>query len=473
MPRGQLSVEQRLRQTITRLKSENVRLRERVALLEKENALLREQVSDVLVQLEELQRKVFGRKWRKPPPRNDSGIPSQPSSPRTPETYRRPPPPEEEITETKDFPIESCRDCQTPLSDLKLVVRYQEDIVPPEQWHKVLKRVEKHRITTGWCTHCSKRMAAVPISPHLVSLGENVKRFVPYLIVVQRMGFEQVENFLHDTAHLSLSDGELSNILESQSHRLYPRYEELKTTVSNQKGAHYDETTWKTQQEEHGNFAWVKTGTESPDTLFLLGQSRGKGNAENLRGENPDQIGITDDYGAYRTLFKEHQLCWAHPLRRLRELSQSDHLTEGQRISCQQTYEHFANLYEELRTALQEPFDLAERRAIKQSLRARLQHLTILSDRDPPKLQRIKQSLRQNQESYFTCLLHEGIPADNNKAERHLRHLVLKRKISFGSKTQKGADVMSILCSVLLSLWWSRPKNFFAEYAKLLAPTPA
>lgn len=60
--------------------------------------------------------------------------------------------------------------------------------------------------------------------------------------------------------------------------------------------------------------------------------------------------------------------------------------------------------------------------------------------------------------------------ADNNKAERGLRHIVLKRKASCGSKTQKGADTMSILCSTLLSCWWSKPENFFTAYEQMLNP---
>jgi len=287
------------------------------------------------------------------------------------------------------------------------------------------------------------------------------------------MSFEQIKNFLQDVAHLSLSDGEISNILESQSHHLYPRFATIKESISLQPAAHYDETGWRTRQECHGNFAWVKTGTETPDALFLLGQSRGKGNAQELRGENQEQIGITDDYGAYRALFSQHQLCWAHPLRKLRELKESEHLTECQRISCVKTYESFARLYQELREILKEPFNLVHRTIIKQRLQTRFQKLTTVSQEDPPKLKRIKQTLKQNEELYFTCLLHEGIPPDNNKAERALRHIVLKRKVSFGSKTQKGADVMSILCSVLLSLWWTKPKNFFEEYAKLFTSTPA
>lgn len=472
MPRGKLNIEQRLRQTVTRLKNENARLRKRVELLEKENALLKEQMCDVLVQLEELKRKVFGRKYRKPPLSNEQQNVSD-SPPRTSESYRRPPPPEEDITGTKDFPIESCSACNTPLEDLKMVVRYEEDILAPGEWHKVLKITEKRRIGTGYCRRCKKRVCAIPVSQHFVTLGNNIKQFVPYLNVIQRMSFEQIKNFLKDTARLSLSDGEISNILEDQSHKLYSHFEQLKTNISTQRGAHYDETSWKTQREYHGNFAWVKTGTESPDTLFLLGRSRGKGNAQELQGQNSDQIGISDDYGAYRTLFKEHQLCWAHPLRKLRELTQSEHLTPEQRISCQHTYESFASMYQELRDALNLPCDLTERATIKQKLQRKLKRLILSSAPDPPNLRRIKQTLRENQEYYFTCLLHEGIPPDNNKAERALRHLVLKRKSSFGSKTQKGADVMSILCSVLLSLWWSKPKNFFEEYFKLLKAHPA
>jgi Transposase IS66 family len=97
----------------------------------------------------------------------------------------------------------------------------------------------------------------------------------------------------------------------------------------------------------------------------------------------------------------------------------------------------------------------------------RLDQIAMPNTNDPKKLATLKESLRKNRESYFTCLLHDGIPPDNNKAERSLRHLVLKRKISFGSKTEEGAKTMSVLASVLLSLFWSKPKDFFGEYVRV------
>ena len=87
---------------------------------------------------------------------------------------------------------------------------------------------------------------------------------------------------------------------------------------------------------------------------------------------------------------------------------------------------------------------------------------------EPSKLRQIKTSLTRNVNKYFTCLLQPDIPADNNKAERALRHIVLKRKISYGSKTQKGAEAMAILNSTLLSAWWNKPNNFFETYNQML-----
>ena len=75
--------------------------------------------------------------------------------------------------------------------------------------------------------------------------------------------------------------------------------------------------------------------------------------------------------------------------------------------------------------------------------------------------------MKGNKEKYFTFLKFPNIPLDNNKAERALRHLVIKRKISFGSKTQRGADTTGILASVIMSLKWNDPQNWFKKYLAL------
>jgi hypothetical protein len=59
------------------------------------------------------------------------------------------------------------------------------------------------------------------------------------------------------------------------------------------------------------------------------------------------------------------------------------------------------------------------------------QKIFIIKQQDPQKLQTYKGTALKECEKYFTCLEYEGIPCDNNKAERALRPVVLKRKNCF------------------------------------------
>lgn len=52
----------------------------------------------------------------------------------------------------------------------------------------------------------------------------------------------------------------------------------------------------------------------------------------------------------------------------------------------------------------------------------------------------------------FTFIRFEGIDPDNNRAERALRHSVVKRKISGGTRSAKGSRTREILTS-LFGTW--------------------
>ncbi len=70
---------------------------------------------------------------------------------------------------------------------------------------------------------------------------------------------------------------------------------------------------------------------------------------------------------------------------------------------------------------------------------------------------------------YFTFFDFPWLPLDNNKAERAIKRVVIKRKKSFGCRSQEGADILSILYSVIFSLTESYPdENFFDLYKKVV-----
>lgn len=468
-------------------------LQDKCRLLEDQNQLLRakaeqqdkliagqaKQIELLQHNVEEFKRIIFGRKHQPPkdPPEtsdsdNSSGSASSGKQPRPASSYRRPIPPENEITDTKIFTFKdmACDNCGTSLIHIKNIIRYVEDLLPLSEWKKTLKRVTRMLITTGYCGACKKRVAAKTIAPQPAVLGENLKGFASFANVVLRLSYGQVNDLLKTIAGISISDGEQDNILYQQADKLQPEYQQIKLRLDLESSNNYDETSWPTQNGDRGNYAWTRASSITQEAIFALGQSRGKGSLENLKGP-PEQVGISDDYGAYRNAFKVHALCWAHPHRKFRDLTEADYLTDSQRIAAAATYKSFAGLYQKVRAVYNSPFQLTGRLKILPELETEFTKIFQPHSDDPQKLLTLKESLRKNMFCYFVCVTTQGVAPDNNKAERILRHLVLKRKNSYGSKTQKGADALSILYSVLLSLWRTSKDKFFTEYQRLLEET--
>jgi hypothetical protein len=478
---------------VTKLAQENLELRKSNSLLKQKQLLLVEkqqllekEIETLKLIVEELQKMVFGKKKGTDDKHtdfpegtttsgtsgndtNNNTVKKRKSANRANDSYRRNAPKESEVTDRVEHALTTCPDCGTLLIELKQIIRYREDLVNLIDLAKLLKKVEKHIIGSGYCPTCKKRKTAMDISPQVSILGDNIKKFVCYLSVIMRLSFEQVRCFLKDTADFHLSDGEITACLDQQAEILKPEKERLLHKVRGAPGRHYDETGWKVQTGGQGNYCWITRPTIGEETVFLMGRSRGKGVALELQGAVDTQVGITDDYAAYDNLFTKHQLCMAHPKRKLKDLHEAKTLSATSRTSCTQSYQVFSNLYKDLESTLKTDYQQEVWLKKREEYIKRIKEIAIITNKDPQKLKAIKKSLKANAEQYFTCLLQPGIPADNNKAERGLRHIVLKRKISYGSKSQKGATTMSILCSTLLSAWWNKPDNFFTAYNQMLA----
>jgi hypothetical protein len=438
-------------------------------------------VQKLQLQVEMLNAKVFGKKRGKHGDHSSSNDPDSvdespvPKLPRSASSYRRELPAEHEVTHTQDHPLDQYTSTHAghTLSRQKTVDYFEEDVVLPSEVS--LKTVTKHSVAAAYCENCATWLYGADIPKQQVVLGANLPKLVSFLSVVARFSYQQIIDHVSLFYHIKLTDGLIGNMLESQATKLRPAYEGLVAGILTQSGVHFDESTWKMLIEKLGHYVWVMTGTDKRDAAFFFGQSRGKGvldkMLEPLKKTGKKIIGISDDYGAYRIVeqFSAHALCWAHPNRKLRDLAESKTLPAITRIHCDKVYRRFNALYQAV-NELWNVVDVPQTKRDKQRklLEARFKKIAKPRSKDPPELAIYKDSLRANIEAYFVCLQYPNIPPDNNKAERALRHLVIKRKACGGSKTQKGAEVLSVLYSVLLSLHWRQPKDYFKEYDKLL-----
>jgi len=86
--------------------------------------------------------------------------------------------------------------------------------------------------------------------------------------------------------------------------------------------------------------------------------------------------------------------------------------------------------------------------------------------------QALAKRLLRHQDELFVFVREEGVPADNNLAERSLRPLVVSRKISGGTRSPQGSQTRMILTS-LFQTWQARGLNPLVECRRLLqSPFP-
>lgn len=452
--------------------------------LKQELRLVRTQLAELVTQFEatneaqairiaELEKMVFG---RRPKGKDDSSSGSGPADagstnpPRAKSSHRRPIPPEDQITKTEQVTVDGCHSCGGPLTDIQIHLRYVEDVLLPALMEQAAKTVTKLEVEQGYCTKCGTYSSGQDLRGQEVVLGPHVRLLVTYLVTLMDLTYSQVTTLIQDLYGLHIDRGDIAGILATSAKRYLPEYERLKEQVRSGPGAHMDETSWKIQGESMAGYAWAMVSTISDDVIFHTG-SRGKGNAEALYGKDYRGIRITDCYGAYKKLPGLHQVCWAHLYRVARDLAQMEDLTDEKRVHCRKFHVQLGELYAALRRYLEESFD-QERRVKRQAeLLIRVDQLAISHRLDPKKLMDLKGRLMTYRHALFTCLMHEGIPADNNKAERHLRKLVIKRKKSFGSKTIQGAHNLAVLMSVAWSTWYRDRTNFFPAMLELATLT--
>ena len=130
-----------------------------IAMQAKQIKELQQMVESLQLQIEEFKRIIFGKKKKKDDDHDDHGssgkVEKKQKKQREKSSYQRPIP--TDITKTEIYKIDCCETCQTKLINKRVVEKYIEDMVLPDEKNNPLKTVEKMIIETGWCKKCRKQ----------------------------------------------------------------------------------------------------------------------------------------------------------------------------------------------------------------------------------------------------------------------------------------------------------------------------
>lgn len=252
---------------------------------------------------------------------------------------------------------------------------------------------------------------------------------------------------------LELPKSQADSLLNQLSSDWSEQYDTIAQLLALQLVIYIDETGWKVGARSCYTWAF----SSAMHVLFRCGVSRSKAEAQAILGENFKGIGVSDDYGAYKNLFDEHQLCWAHLLRKAIKLM-LQHPDESQYAKF---LEELYNIYQ-LAVRFQRDGRLTVGRKEKvQQLQNQIIELCNLSGQtiDPVNTStheaifiRLQNELINGLESLFVFVEHPEVEATNNRSERNVRREAEIRKGGRTSKSDNGAKRRSIIMTVLATI---------------------
>lgn len=314
--------------------------------------------------------------------------------------------------------------------------------------------ITEYQAEVKLCPRCGCRgQAAFPEHvPGQVQYGPQLHALTTYLNVVHFVPLERVTQITDALFGASISDGTVALNINLASDRLKPFEDDLKAGLKQQAVLHADETGAKV----NGKLNWFHVACSATSTLYPLHGQRGY-EAIKAASVLPDFAGVVN-HDAWNTYFRlpgEHALCNAHLLRELRKLDEHDQQPwAGElRHELQQVYhaQKARSLTDEQKTAFYTRFDELVRVGLE---------VNPVQEPVPKRRGKTKQlpghnlALRcqQHRAAMLLFLERADVPFDNNQAERDIRMLCVKRKVSGGFRSEAGGEAFCRIRSFISTL---------------------
>lgn len=303
-----------------------------------------------------------------------------------------------------------------------------------------LLEVTEHQIETKQCV-CGKIHEAECEVKGITQYGVRIKALAVYLNQYQLIPYERTQELIKDCFGVSISDWVLDNCNQNCYTGLEQTEEIIKNALIQSKVIHNDETGLRCNKK----LQWVHVSSTDTHTHFGIQEKRGSIGMDAI-GILPIFKGnsVHDRFSAYDKYGCEHSFCNAHLLRELKyvheelgkkwasemsgvmadanELKKLDGLNEStiQEIEIKYSQVLSAGLEEEPYIPIQNG---------KRGRKAK------------PKSRLLFEAFRDKRNEILKFIHDKDVPFDNNLAERDIRMVKLKQKISGCFRTQNGAII--------------------------------
>lgn len=357
--------------------------------------------------------------------------------------------------------IDRCPKCARELSGGHVKWRHQVVDIPP-----VKAVVTDHLIIERYCGVCGKRWVpsvSEALSDTVVGrkrIGITLMSVIAHLKTVCRVPLGQIRSLLKTLWQIDVSIGEIAEVLHDVADIGEPGYEKLLERVRGSPVLHGDETGWR--EDGVNGYLW---SFSSPEVrYYTYRHSRGSKVVTEVLSDEFAGVLVSDFYAAYNIYDGVKQRCWVHLLRDLKALVEKN--PDLAQVSV--WVDSVQEVYERAKKAAAGKHKEHERCLLRWDFEKELLELArpYVGVKTAP-----ERVLAQRMENFigelFTFVQHPEVPSENNAAERAIRPAVVARKISGGTRSEKGSRTSSIL-RTLFETWALQGYNTLHACRKML-----
>ena len=344
--------------------------------------------------------------------------------------------------------MENCPDCGTQLSG-GWTQRTREVIELPVAPVQVTEHVYIARTCPACRRRCTPPAGLDGVVLGRQRLGVNVLSLVATLREEARMPFRTIQRYLDTVHQLRVSEGAIVGAIRQTAQKAQPMVAGgILDRIRASPVVHADETGWR--QSGANGYVWTFS---TPTERYFLRRGRGKTVVDEALSDAFSGVLVSDFYAAYHHYDGPKQRCWAHLLRDIHDLR--TRYPDDTPLARWADAVH--GIYDRAK-ACTHP-QAKRRRTAQLALERQLLALCQPFRHDPSATQaKLCRRIERHIKELFVFVAEPDVPADNNAAERSLRHLVISRKISGGTRSEQGTQCKMTLAS-LFGTWRAQGLN--------------